>query len=130
MRKSKAAFRPCTTSGVIDDMSEPFPFTSSGNQWEGITDRIMNGASTGSLSRETIGGKLANVLRGKVAPVPGWNEQRQLQHDFGGGYVSIATLLSLDQSADEFVDAGEYDGVELEVYCEGEENAEEKFNVQ
>jgi hypothetical protein len=117
VRKSKASYVPCTTSGVIDDMSDPFPFTSSGSQWQGITDRVMGGVSNGSLSREDIGGKSANVLRGNVS----------LEN--GGGFVQMATDLSSDPSAGVFVDASSYDGVELEVYCEGRD-VEESFNVQ
>jgi len=118
VRKSKASYIPCTTSGVIDDMSEPFPFTSSGSQWEGKTDQVMGGLSGGSLIRETIGGKLANVLRGTVS----------LENN--GGFIQIATLLSLDPSVDMFVHATDYDGVELEVYCEHEgAEFEEDFNV-
>ena len=108
---------PCVTSGVIDDMSDPFPFTSSGSQWQGITDRVMGGVSNGSLCRETIAGKVANVLRGFVSL------------DNGGGFVQMATDLSPDPSAGVFVDASMYDGVELEVYCEGRD-VEERFNVQ
>ncbi|KAL3760585.1 hypothetical protein ACHAWU_009546 [Discostella pseudostelligera] len=117
VRKSKAAYIPCTTSGIIDDMSDPFPFTSSGSQWQGITDRVMGGLSNGSLSRETIGGKLANVLRGNVSLAN------------NGGFIQMATDLSLEPSVNLFVDASAFDGVELEVYCEGSENVE-KFNVQ
>eukprot|EP00581_Thalassiosira_minuscula_P008879 CAMPEP_0183712204 /NCGR_PEP_ID=MMETSP0737-20130205/7398_1 /TAXON_ID=385413 /ORGANISM="Thalassiosira miniscula, Strain CCMP1093" /LENGTH=300 /DNA_ID=CAMNT_0025940783 /DNA_START=27 /DNA_END=932 /DNA_ORIENTATION=+ len=115
VRKSKAAYVPCTTSGIIDDMSDPFPFTSSGSQWQGITDRVMGGVSNGSLSRETLEGKEANVLRGTVSM------------ENNGGFIQMATDLSLDPAEDPFVDASVYDGVELEVYCEGD--AEEKFNV-
>lgn len=115
VRKSKASYTQCTTSGVIDDMSDPFPFTSSGAQWQGITDRIMGGMSNGSLSRETIGGKVANVLRGNVA-------------DNTSGFIQMVTDLSLDPSMDRFVDASEYDGVEIEVYCEGSD-VEENFNM-
>eukprot|EP00578_Thalassiosira_sp_NH16_P002470 CAMPEP_0181135342 /NCGR_PEP_ID=MMETSP1071-20121207/32569_1 /TAXON_ID=35127 /ORGANISM="Thalassiosira sp., Strain NH16" /LENGTH=328 /DNA_ID=CAMNT_0023221919 /DNA_START=163 /DNA_END=1149 /DNA_ORIENTATION=- len=122
VRKSKAAYIPCTTSGIIDDMSDPFPFTSSGSQWQGITDRVMGGTSNGSLSRETVDDKLANVLRGNVSM------------ENGGGFIQMATDLSLDPSTDPFVDASEYDGVELEVYCDCEGadkecDIEEKFNV-
>jgi hypothetical protein len=119
VRKSKAAYVPCAISGIVDDMSDPFPFTSSGSQWQGITDRVMGGTSNGSLSRETVDGRLANVLRGTVS----------LEN--GGGFVQMATDLSSDPSGAEgvFVDASGYDGVELDVYCEGLDD-EERFNVQ
>lgn len=130
VRKSKASYVPCTASGIVDDASEPFPFTSSGNQWEGITDRNMGGTSNGSLSREEdVGGRTANVLRGTVKPVLASNPSRGQQEAYGGGFIQIATLLALDQSVDKgFVDASEFDGVELEVYCEGEQE-EESYNM-
>lgn len=77
----------------------------------------MGGISTGSLSRETIEGKVANVLRGSVS----------LENN--GGFIQMATDLSLDPSVNLFVDASEFDGVELEVYCQGTD-LDEKFNVQ
>ena len=117
VKKSKAAYTSCEVSGIIDDMTDPFPFTSSGSQWVGITDRVMGGQSSGSLSRESIAGKEANVLRGTVSL------------DNNGGFVQMATDLALDPSVDVFVDASEFDGVEVEVYCEGTE-VSEKFNVQ
>ena len=117
VRKSKAAYMSCTSSGVIDDMSDPFPFTSSGSQWQGVTDRVMGGVSNGSISRETIDGRLANVLRGTVSMAN------------NGGFIQMATDLSLDPGTDPFVDAFDWDGIELDVYCEGS-GAEEQFNVQ
>jgi len=116
VRKSKAAYTSCTTSGIIDDMSEPFPFTSSGSQWVGITDRVMGGVSTGSITREVIQGKECNVLRGQVSTKN------------NGGFIQMATDLALDPSVDVYVDAEEFDGVEMEIYCESAE-VEEKFNV-
>jgi len=115
VRKSKSSYIPCTTSGVIDDMSDGFPFTSSGSQWQGITDKVMGGVSNGSLTRETVDGKLANVLRGKVS----------LKNN--GGFIQMAADLSLDPGVDPFVDASSFDGIELEVYNEGEES--DNFNV-
>ena len=117
VRKSKASYTPCITSGVIDDLSDPFPFTSSGSQWQGITDRVMGGRSDGSLSREIIGERRANVLRGRVS----------LENN--GGFIQMATDLSLDPSVDMFVDASAYDGIELDVYCEGTANIDESFNI-
>ena len=59
---------------------------------------------------------MANVLRGNVA-------------DNTSGFIQMVTDLSLDPSMDRFVDASEYDGVEIEVYCEGSD-VEENFNMQ
>ncbi len=77
----------------------------------------MGGISNGSLSRETVQGKNANVLRGEVS----------LENN--GGFIQMATDLALDPGIDPFVDASDFDGVELEVYCEGAD-VDEKFNVQ
>ena len=35
--KAKDAFRSCVESGIVDDMSEAFPQTSSGTRWSGFT---------------------------------------------------------------------------------------------
>lgn len=126
VRKSKSSYIPCNKSGIIDDMSDPFPFTSSGSQWQGITDRVLGGSSNGSLSREEdIGGRKANVLRGNIECVV---KSEECSLDDNGGFIQMATDLSLDPSTDLFVDLSDYDGVELDVYCEGT-NAEDNFNV-
>jgi len=69
------------------------------------------------LSRETIQGKVCNVLRGKVST------------ENNGGFIQMATDLALDPGVNVFVNAEEFDGVELEIYCESD-LVEEKFNVQ
>lgn len=115
MRKSKASFKRCTESGVVDDMSETFPTTSSGTEWSAFSDQVMGGCSTGHISRELFEGKPANVLHGKVSLAN------------NGGFIQMATNLALDPSAT--VNASEYDGVELDVWCRAPEDTE-KFNVQ
>ena len=37
MQKIQEAFQSCVESGVVDDMSEDFPLTSSGTRWSGFT---------------------------------------------------------------------------------------------
>lgn len=37
LKKTKEAFRSCVETGVVDDMSEAFPQTSSGTRWSGFT---------------------------------------------------------------------------------------------
>ena len=49
VRKTKSAYTPVTVNGVIDDLSEPFPVTSSGTQWAGFTDQVMGGRSSGKV---------------------------------------------------------------------------------
>jgi hypothetical protein len=115
IRKAKSAFQTCTDSGIIDDLSEPFPFTSSGNEWSAFTDAVMGGKSSGSMSRETVNGQAANVLRGKVSLAN------------NGGFVQMATNLALDSVSDT-VDASDYDGIELDVIYQGDEETS-SFNV-
>mmetsp|Transcript_11766 Transcript_11766/g.17726 ORF Transcript_11766/g.17726 Transcript_11766/m.17726 type:complete len:304 (-) Transcript_11766:1725-2636(-) len=123
MRKAPSAYVECTKSGVIDDLSETFPFTSSGTCWAGVTDRVMGGKSSGSLTREEdLDGKTAIVLKGKVS----------LENN--GGFVQMATDLALNPSVSQTVDASRYDGVELDIYFDMDDNGdatlqEESFNV-
>lgn len=116
VRKAKSAYTPVQASGIVDDLSEPFPVTSSGTQWTGFTDQVMGGRSSGSITREVLDGKLANVLRGKVS----------LENN--GGFVQMATDLALDPSVSRTVDMSDYDGVEIGVIYLGEDS-EEDFNV-
>lgn len=104
-------------SGLIDDMTDDFPFSSSGTQWSAFTDTVMGGVSLGSLSRERLEGRTANVLRGKVS----------LENN--GGFVQMATNLALDPSKSPQVDASDYDGIELDVMYQGE-SEKSSFNVQ
>eukprot|EP00815_Leptocylindrus_aporus_P001525 CAMPEP_0116057540 /NCGR_PEP_ID=MMETSP0322-20121206/4668_1 /TAXON_ID=163516 /ORGANISM="Leptocylindrus danicus var. apora, Strain B651" /LENGTH=289 /DNA_ID=CAMNT_0003541563 /DNA_START=180 /DNA_END=1049 /DNA_ORIENTATION=- len=121
MRKSRGAYKECSETGIVDDLSETFPFTSSGNEWSGVTDQVMGGTSNGSLTREEMDGKTANVLRGKVSLAN------------NGGFVQMATDLALNPSSSPFVDASNFDGVEIVVYCDVEDSYsasnEESFNV-
>ena len=117
--KSKQAFRSCVASGVVDDLSEDFPMTSSGTQWSGFTDRIMGGCSMGTLSRERFKGKDANVLRGRVCLAN------------NGGFIQMATNLAVHQGDSTAVDGSQYDGIELLVHCESTEGQDqENFHVQ
>jgi len=113
-RKSNLAYKECTDSGVVDDMSEPFPITSSGTEWRGITDRVMGGQSNGLLKRvPDLNGRPANVLEGHVS----------LRNN--GGFLQMVTDLPLDASKP-FVDASKYDGIEFDIlYRQVEKEAEE-----
>ena len=116
MTKAPAAFQSCVDSGTIDDMSENFPYTSCGTTWRGFTDQVMGGVSYGRLEREQdVEGRTANVLHGKVS----------LYNN--GGFVQMATDLSLDPFVGS-VDASEYDGIELDVLCQGKDDTG-SFNV-
>ena len=98
-------------------MSDPFPGTSSGTAWAGVTDRVMGGISSGTLSRETFQGRNANVLRAHVT----------LENN--GGFVQMATDLALDPATSNTVDASQFQGIELDVFYDGQTTSE-KFNLQ
>lgn len=117
VRKAKSAYKSVEIDGMIDDLSEPFPMTCSGTEWAGFTDQVMGGRSSGSISRETMDGRPANVLRGQVS----------LENN--GGFVQMATDLALDPSISRTVDMSDFDGVELNVMYKGD-RPEEEFNVQ
>lgn len=116
IKKARHAYRSCVDSGTIDDLSENFPVTSSGTQWMGVTDGVMGGSSSGSLVREEFMGRLSNVLTASVS----------LENN--GGFVQMATDLALDHSVSSTVDASIYNGVELDVYFEGDVDRE-SFNI-
>ena len=117
-RKSAAAYKECTEEGIIDSMTEKFPFTSSGNQWYGLTDSSFGGKSSGSLTREKYQGKTSNVLRGTVIQSSQGDEC----------FIQMATNLALNKSAFSSVDASKYDGIEFDAFYDGlKEN--EKFCV-
>lgn len=114
MKKSKASYRECTVEGVIDDLTEDFPLTSSGTEWRGVSDRVIGGISDGSIRREEdLDGRACNVLSGRVS----------LRN--GGGFIQMVADLPLDP-ANPSVDASEFDGIEVDVLCK---HTPRKFNV-
>jgi Complex I intermediate-associated protein 30 (CIA30) len=117
VKKALAAYKSCTVSGVIDDLSEEFPITCSGTEWAGVTDRVMGGESSGTLARELYHGRTANVLRAHVS----------LEN--GGGFVQMATDLALDPSVSSLVDASSFDGIKVELFYQGDKETD-NFNVQ
>jgi hypothetical protein len=88
-----------------------------GSEWSGFTDQVMGGVSVGKLLRETIDGRKCNVMKGKVSTFN------------NGGFIQMATDLSKDPAISLTVDASTWDGVELDVYYQGEQE-QENFNVQ
>lgn len=118
LQKAKSAYKWCTDEGgIIDDMSEQFPFTSAGSQWRGFTDQVMGGISNGKLTRATLEGRTCNVMKGNVS---------LYNH---GGFIQMATELTTDSSVSMTVDASDFQGVELEVYYRGDEEVE-NFDVR
>jgi len=114
--KAANAYKWCTETGIIDDMSENLPRTSSGTEWSGFTDKVMGGVSIGKVVREVVDGRNANVMKGKVS----------LYNN--GGFIQMAASLSTDPAVSLTVDASNFDGVELDVLYRGSEDIE-KFNI-
>lgn len=120
LKKVAAAFKSCVETGIVDDMSEPFPATSSGTRWSGFTDTVMGGISMANLAREEFAGRVSNVLRGTVSLAN------------NGGFIQMATYLAPGSGEMKPlpVDASRYEGVELEVQVVNDEGKAEQFNVQ
>ena len=116
LEKAASAYKSCTESGIIDDMSENFPLSSSGTEWSGFTDQVMGGVSKGMLTRELVDGRTANVMKGKVS----------LYNN--GGFIQMATSLSTDPAVSLTVDASAFDGIELDVLHKGSDETE-SFNI-
>lgn len=116
VKKAKHAYRSCVDSAIIDDLSETFPITSSGTQWRGMTDEVMGGSSSGSLVREYFHGRMSNVLTASV------------RFENSGGFVQMVTDLALDHSVSNTVDASTYNGIEFDIFYEGDADRE-NFNV-
>ncbi|CAJ1931518.1 unnamed protein product [Cylindrotheca closterium] len=101
LSKAKSSYQDLVDSGVIDDLSESFPLTSSGSEWRGTSDRIKGGTSEGAIRRETVSDKVCNVLVGQVSNEP-------------EAFLQMITDLS-GKSRDSGVDASGYDGIELDI---------------
>ena len=86
---------------IIDDLSSEAPTASIGTSWQLFTDQVMGGVSTGTMSREVVGGRLAIRMRGDV----------RLENN--GGFVQMALDLSPDSAV---VDASAWSGIELDLY--------------
>lgn len=102
LKKAKAAYKECTVTGIIDNMDQIFPLTSSGTAWRGVSDSVKGGFSNGLIRREVVEDKPANVLEGSV-----------VLGDDGKGYLQMVTDLSLEPNG--VVDASNYDGIEIDV---------------
>jgi hypothetical protein len=84
---------------IIDDRSSSSPVSNLGSEWRLVTDQVMGGVSTGTLTLSTWKGRNCIRMQGAVST------------DNNGGFVQIALSLS-DQGR---FDASAYDGIELEV---------------
>ena len=88
-------------ASIIDDLSSQAPAASIGTSWQLFTDQVMGGVSTGTMSREVVGGRLAIRMRGDV----------RLENN--GGFVQMALDLSPDSGV---VDASAWSGIEIDLY--------------
>ena len=92
-------------SGVIDDLSRPFPEAANGARWELITDGVMGGVSRGRLRRETVDGRPALRMIGDVSLAN------------NGGFVQMALDLAPPGT---LLDASDWAGLALVVRGNGE----------
>ncbi|WP_349370106.1 CIA30 family protein [Salinarimonas sp.] len=86
---------------ILDDFAE-----SEGRGWRLISDPVMGGVSEGTARIETVAGRRALRMRGRVS----------LENE--GGFVQIARDLAEDGGT---VDLSAYAGLELDVLGAGEE---------
>lgn len=73
---------PALPSPLIDDLSDPASLSALGTGWQLVTDQVMGGVSRGTLTRETVAGRPALVMRGDV----------RLEND--GGFIQMALDLA------------------------------------
>jgi len=91
---------PVKVKSIIDDLSNPHPHSSIGTPWRFVSDTVMGGVSSGTISRHEIGGRKALRLTGNVS----------LENN--GGFVQMA--LPLNANAGRF-NADGFTGIELVV---------------
>ncbi len=89
---------------IVDDRSSGTLAATNGANWKVISDTVMGGVSSGSLTPEVIGGHSCLHLRGAVS----------LENN--GGFVQA----SLDLNISGLLDASNYVGIEIDVYGNGE----------
>ena len=95
---------PPMTSPLIDDLSGPDGRSALGTRWQLVTDQVMGGVSRGTLSRETVEGRRALVMRGEV------------RLDNNGGFIQMALDLAPPETGGGgALDARAWQGLELEV---------------
>jgi len=89
---------------ILDDRSSSDLRARNGVRWRAVTDTVMGGVSAARLEPAVIGGKPCLHLAGEVS----------LENN--GGFVQA----SLDLNEARLLDASGYQGIEIEVYGNGE----------
>jgi hypothetical protein len=90
---------------IIDALDRAHPTATNGAAWALISDRVMGGASSGRMARETVAGRVALRMQGLVS----------LEND--GGFLQIALDLAAGGQA---IDASAWSGIEVDVLGDGE----------
>ncbi|MFO1161308.1 MAG: CIA30 family protein [Reyranellaceae bacterium] len=91
-------------SPIIDDLSDPAGLSVLGTRWQLVTDQVMGGVSRGTLTRETVAGRPALVMRGNV----------RLENN--GGFVQMALDLARPEAPGSgALDARNWQGLEIDV---------------
>lgn len=85
---------------VTDDLRFDPPLAVTGNGWALVSDQVMGGVSSGTMSREEVAGRKAIRMQGGVS----------LEND--GGFLQVA--LDLDPAGGE-ADASQWTGIRLDV---------------
>ena len=88
---------------IIDDRTSGNLNSNLGTKWKLVTDNVMGGISTGTLTIDNIKDKNCLRMQGDVST------------ENNGGFVQIALPLSDDKSDDTSFDASAYTGIEIDV---------------
>ena len=96
---------PALPSPIIDDLSDPAGLSALGTRWQLLTDQVMGGVSRGTLTRETVAGRPALVIRGDV----------RLENN--GGFIQMALDLARPEAPGSgTLDARLWQGLEIDVH--------------
>ncbi len=96
---------PALPSPIIDDLSDPAGLSALGTRWQLVTDQVMGGVSRGTLTRETLAGRPALVMRGDV----------RLENN--GGFIQMALDLARPEApGNGTLDARNWQGLEIDVH--------------
>lgn len=100
---------PASASFLIDDRASGDARSTLGTPWRAVTDNVMGGVSSASMSFTTVADRRCLRLTGTVS----------LENN--GGFVQASLDLAADNGS---FDASQYAGIELDVY-----GNDESYNV-